>query len=122
MHPLYQQGSYHTTSKPYENHLSMLNFSIGCIRPGSNRRPYASEAYVITTTLRKQNFFIPWTNQIKSLSYSPVDERDLPEEPGHDGLVVEPGVGRREVKAEADAERADHDEEAAPVLATQRHT
>ena len=53
---------------------------------------------------------------------SPVDEWDLPKEPRHDGPVVHPGVHRGEVKADADAERAHHDEEAAPVLSPQLHS
>ena len=55
--------------------------------------------------------------------HSPVDEGDLPEEARDDGPVARPGSvgGRGEEEAEADAQRAHHQQEAAPVLPPEPH-
>ena len=55
--------------------------------------------------------------------HSPVDEGDLPEEARDDGPVAHPGAigGRGEEEAEADAQRAHHQQEAAPVLPPKPH-
>ena len=77
------------------------------------------------------NLFIKCAMQIKILRdcnpncsnlHSPIDEWDLPKEPRHDGPVVQAGVHRGEVEADADAEGADHNEEAAPMLTPKLHS